>query len=91
MQLSKRNIELALIWFLFSLFCLQVSYVINTSTSILAGWSLSSISLISIFLFKEKLFRKANSKSIKIAFLLKTLRNSIIHNKCLYILFSVKI
>ncbi|KMP80423.1 hypothetical protein OCD90_11410 [Bacillus pacificus] len=61
MKLSKRHFELALIWFLFSLFYLQVSYAINTSASILAGWSLSSISLISIFLFKEKLLRKANS------------------------------
>ncbi|AAY60176.1 hypothetical protein [Bacillus cereus] len=57
MKLSKRHIKLALIWFLFSLFCLQVSYVITTSASILAGWSLSRISLISIFLFKEKLLQ----------------------------------
>ncbi|AWC30775.1 hypothetical protein CG478_010565 [Bacillus cytotoxicus] len=51
----------SIIWFLFSAFCLQVSYVINTPTSIITGWGLSCMSLVSIFLFKTKLFQKANS------------------------------
>ncbi|KAA0751144.1 hypothetical protein DN397_12915 [Bacillus sp. AY1-10] len=44
--------------FLFSLFCLQASYVINTSTSILTGWSFNLISLNSKLFLKSAFIKK---------------------------------
>ncbi|MDA2648617.1 hypothetical protein PDQ77_17650 [Bacillus cereus] len=40
MNISKKYIHIALIWFLASLFCLQISYAIHTTTSITIGWIL---------------------------------------------------
>ncbi|MCU5112220.1 hypothetical protein [Bacillus wiedmannii] len=43
MNISKKYIHIALIWFLASLFCLQVSYAIHTTTSITISWVLTAI------------------------------------------------
>ena len=46
MNVTKKHIHIALIWFLSSLFCLQVSYVVHTTTSLTIGWTLTVIFLI---------------------------------------------
>ncbi|PEU85849.1 hypothetical protein CN386_01795 [Bacillus cereus] len=43
MNIPKIYIYIALIWFLASLFCLQVSYAVHTTTSITIGWVLTAI------------------------------------------------
>lgn len=43
MNISKKHVHIALIWFLASLFCLQVSYAVYTTTSITIGWVLTAI------------------------------------------------
>lgn len=43
MNISKKHVHIALIWFLASLFCLQVSYAVHTATSITIGWVLTAI------------------------------------------------
>ncbi|GAB6445164.1 MULTISPECIES: hypothetical protein [Bacillus] len=43
MNLSKKYVHIALIWFLASLFCLQVSYAVHTTTSITIGWVLTAV------------------------------------------------
>ncbi|PFW82260.1 hypothetical protein COL27_17425 [Bacillus sp. AFS075960] len=54
MNISKKNIYTALIWFLASLFCLQVSYAVHTTTSITIGWILTAIFfIISLFATKK--------------------------------------
>lgn len=42
MNISKKYVHIALIWFLASLLCLQVSYAVHT-TSITIGWVLTAI------------------------------------------------
>lgn len=42
MNISKKFVHIALIWFLASLLCLQVSYTVHT-TSITIGWVLTAI------------------------------------------------
>ncbi|MEK4738947.1 MULTISPECIES: hypothetical protein [Bacillus] len=46
MNVMKKHVHIALIWFLSSLLCLQVSYVVHTTTSITIGWALTIIFLI---------------------------------------------
>ncbi|MGG5793704.1 hypothetical protein [Bacillus nitratireducens] len=46
MNVAKKHVHIALIWFLSSLLCLQVSYVFHTTTSITIGWTLTVIFLI---------------------------------------------
>ncbi|HDR8169682.1 hypothetical protein ACQVPW_04275 [Bacillus cereus] len=54
MNISKKYIYTALIWFLASLFCLQVSYAVHTTTSITIGWILTAIFfIISLFATKK--------------------------------------
>ncbi|RKF44183.1 hypothetical protein BCY92_19830 [Bacillus wiedmannii] len=43
MNIPKKYIHIALIWFLASLFCLQVSYAVHTTISITIGWVLTAI------------------------------------------------
>ncbi|MDT3495974.1 hypothetical protein NLU03_33420 [Bacillus toyonensis] len=43
MNISKKYIHIALIWFLASLLCLQVSYAVHTTTSITIGCGLTAI------------------------------------------------
>ncbi|KOS30062.1 hypothetical protein ADK18_04575 [Bacillus anthracis] len=43
MNISKKHVHIALIWFLASLLCLQVSYAVHTTTSITIGWVLTAI------------------------------------------------
>lgn len=54
MNISKKYIHIALIWFLASLFCLQISYAIHTTTSITIGWILTAIFFISSFIATKK-------------------------------------
>ncbi|MDA1870450.1 hypothetical protein ACRS42_29160 [Bacillus thuringiensis] len=54
MNISKKYIHIALIWFLASLFCLQVSYAIHTTTSITIGWILTAIFFIISFIATKK-------------------------------------
>ncbi|MDN4872194.1 hypothetical protein QYM23_04905 [Bacillus cereus] len=54
MNISKKYIHIALIWFLASLFCLQVSYAIHTTTSITIGWILTAIFFIIRFIATKK-------------------------------------
>ncbi|MFZ7755661.1 hypothetical protein ACO1DG_05650 [Bacillus thuringiensis] len=54
MNISKKYIHIALIWFLASLFCLQISYVIHTTTSITIGWILTAIFFIISFIATKK-------------------------------------
>ncbi|GAB6494740.1 hypothetical protein OA45_03555 [Bacillus sp. UMTAT18] len=42
MNISKKYVHIALIWFLASLLCLQFSYAVHT-TSITTGWVLTAI------------------------------------------------
>ncbi|WP_270340742.1 hypothetical protein [Bacillus mobilis] len=53
MNISKKYIHIALIWFLASLFCLQVSYAVHTTTSITIGWVLTSIFFIILIATKK--------------------------------------
>ncbi|PEE68349.1 hypothetical protein [Bacillus thuringiensis] len=53
MNISKKYIHIALIWFLASLFCLQISYAIHT-TSITIGWILTAIFFIISFIATKK-------------------------------------
>ncbi|WP_377866694.1 hypothetical protein [Bacillus sp. R86525] len=46
MNVTKKHVHIALIWLLSSLFYLQVSYVVHTTTSITIGWTLTVIFLI---------------------------------------------
>ncbi|PFA22283.1 hypothetical protein CN373_11015 [Bacillus cereus] len=56
MKLTKKHVEIALIWFLSSLLCLQISYALHTSTAITIGWVLTGILfIISLFVTKLKL------------------------------------
>ncbi|HDR8272275.1 TPA: hypothetical protein QC118_004966, partial [Bacillus cereus] len=41
-------------WFLASLFCLQISYAIHTTTSITIGWILTAIFFIISFIATRK-------------------------------------
>ncbi|AST04846.1 hypothetical protein BHL47_04695 [Bacillus cereus] len=50
----KKYIHIALIWFLASLFCLQISYAIHTTTSITIGWILTAIFFIISFIATKK-------------------------------------
>ncbi|MGE7883777.1 hypothetical protein [Bacillus sp. NPDC094077] len=43
MDISKKYVHIALIWFLASLICLQVSYAVHTTTPITIGWGLTAI------------------------------------------------
>ncbi|AKR08018.1 hypothetical protein PDJ95_22225 [Bacillus cereus] len=54
MNISKKYIHIALIWFLASLFCLQISYAIHTTTSITIGWILTAIFFIISFIATKK-------------------------------------
>ncbi|MCI0765984.1 hypothetical protein [Bacillus sp. TL12] len=55
MKLTKKHVEIAFIWFLASLFCLQVSYALHTSTAIIIGWVLTGVFFImSLFVIKIK-------------------------------------
>ncbi|HDR4867942.1 TPA: hypothetical protein QCR55_004381 [Bacillus cereus] len=54
MNISKKYIHIALIWFLASLFCLQISYAIHTTTSITIGWILTAIFFIISFIAIRK-------------------------------------
>ncbi|AHX17142.1 MULTISPECIES: hypothetical protein [Bacillus] len=54
MNISKKYIHIALIWFLASLFCLQISYAIHTTTSITIGWILTAIFFIISFIATRK-------------------------------------
>ncbi|MHC2835025.1 hypothetical protein [Bacillus sp. F9_6S_D1_P_5] len=53
MNISKKYIHIALIWFLASLLCLQVSYAVHTTTSITIGWVLTAIFFISLIVTKK--------------------------------------
>ncbi|WP_459500435.1 hypothetical protein [Bacillus sp. C1] len=54
MKLTRKHVEIALIWFLASLFCLQVAYVLHTSTAITIGWALTGVFLVmSLFVLKK--------------------------------------
>ncbi|PEY43455.1 hypothetical protein CN354_02140 [Bacillus cereus] len=56
MKLTKKHVEIALIWFLSSLLCLQVSYALHTSTAIIIGWVLTGIFfIIGLFVMKIQL------------------------------------
>ncbi|HDR4457261.1 hypothetical protein COJ79_02175 [Bacillus thuringiensis] len=54
MNISKKYIHIALIWFLASLFCLQVSYAVHTTTSITISWILTAIFFIISFIATKK-------------------------------------
>ncbi|HDR4556496.1 hypothetical protein CN479_23310 [Bacillus thuringiensis] len=54
MNISKNYIHIALIWFLASLFCLQISYAIHTTTSITIGWILTASFFIISFIATKK-------------------------------------
>ncbi|WP_242316554.1 hypothetical protein [Bacillus cereus group sp. BfR-BA-01489] len=54
MNISKKYIHIALIWFLASLFCLQIAYAIHTTTSITIGWILTAIFFIISFIATRK-------------------------------------
>ncbi|HDR8052499.1 MULTISPECIES: hypothetical protein [Bacillus cereus group] len=54
MNISKKYIHIALIWFLASLFCLQISYAVHTTTSITIGWILTAIFFINSFIATRK-------------------------------------
>ncbi|WP_410989813.1 hypothetical protein [Bacillus cereus] len=54
MNISKKYIHIALIWFLASLFCLQISYAIHTTTSITIVWILTAIFFIISFIATKK-------------------------------------
>lgn len=54
MNISKKYIHIALICFLASLFCLQVSYAVHTTTSITIGWILTAIFFIISFIATKK-------------------------------------
>ncbi|MGX5438030.1 hypothetical protein [Bacillus thuringiensis] len=54
MNISKKYIHIALIWFLASLFCLQISYAIHNTTSITIGWILTAIFFIISFIATKK-------------------------------------
>ncbi|PEZ39005.1 hypothetical protein [Bacillus thuringiensis] len=54
MNISKKYIHIALIWFLASLFCLQISYAIHTTTSITIGWILTASFFIISFIAPKK-------------------------------------
>ncbi|EJR57775.1 hypothetical protein [Bacillus paramycoides] len=54
MTVTKKHVHIALIWFLSSLICLQVSYVVHTTTSITIGWTLTVIFLIISLLAAKK-------------------------------------
>ncbi|MFC9446277.1 hypothetical protein [Bacillus cereus] len=54
MNIPKKYIHIALIWFLASLFCLQVSYAVHTTTSITIGWILTAIFFIISFIATKK-------------------------------------
>ncbi|PFR35848.1 hypothetical protein [Bacillus cereus] len=54
MNISKKYIHIAFIWFLASLFCLQISYAIHTTTSITIGWILTAIFFIISFIATRK-------------------------------------
>ncbi|MFE6136262.1 hypothetical protein [Bacillus sp. NPDC057893] len=54
MNISKKYIHIALIWFLASLLCLQVSYAVHTTTSITIGWILTAIFFIISFIATKK-------------------------------------
>ncbi|ARX64852.1 MAG TPA: hypothetical protein DEU03_21685 [Bacillus sp. (in: Bacteria)] len=54
MNISKKYIHIALIWFLASLFCLQISYAVHTTTSITIGWILTAIFFIISFIATKK-------------------------------------
>ncbi|PGN58428.1 hypothetical protein CN961_14520 [Bacillus thuringiensis] len=54
MNISKKYIHIVLIWFLASLFCLQISYAIHTTTSITIGWILTAIFFIISFIATKK-------------------------------------
>ncbi|KAA0763534.1 hypothetical protein [Bacillus sp. TE8-1] len=54
MNISKKYIHIALIWFLASSFCLQISYAIHTTTSITIGWILTAIFFIISFIATRK-------------------------------------
>ncbi|MEZ2368647.1 hypothetical protein CN360_25805 [Bacillus cereus] len=54
MNISKKYIHIALIWFLASLFCLQISYAIHTTTSITISWILTAIFFIISFIATRK-------------------------------------
>ncbi|EOQ01847.1 hypothetical protein OCA05_04685 [Bacillus cereus] len=54
MNISKKYIHIALIWFLASLFCLQISYAVHTTTSITIGWILTAIFFIISFIATRK-------------------------------------
>ncbi|WP_410984662.1 hypothetical protein [Bacillus cereus] len=56
MKLTKKHVEIAFIWFLASLLCLQVSYALHTSTAIIIGWVLTGVFfIISLFVIQIKL------------------------------------
>jgi uncharacterized membrane protein len=54
MNISKKHVHIAIIWFLASLICLQVSYAVHTTTSITIGWVLTAILFIISFLATKK-------------------------------------
>ncbi|HFK1748926.1 TPA: hypothetical protein ACGX4N_005901 [Bacillus cereus] len=54
MNISKKYIHIALIWFLASLFFLQISYAIHTTTSITIGWILTATFFIISFIATKK-------------------------------------
>ncbi|RFT67871.1 hypothetical protein D0U04_05250 [Bacillus clarus] len=64
MHLTKKYVQIALIWFLSSLLCLQVSYVIHTTTSITIGWALTALFFIISLFAGKRIFVKKHS-SIK--------------------------
>ncbi|KEK22832.1 hypothetical protein [Bacillus gaemokensis] len=56
MKLTKKHVEIALIWFLASLICLQVAYAIQTPVAITSGWILTGVFfIISLFVAKVNL------------------------------------
>ncbi|PES90309.1 hypothetical protein CN491_24785 [Bacillus cereus] len=54
MNISKKHVHIALIWFLASLFCLQVSYAVHTTTSITIGWIVTTIFFITSLIATKK-------------------------------------
>ncbi|PEI98669.1 hypothetical protein [Bacillus pseudomycoides] len=64
MKVTKKHVEIALIWFLSSLLCLQVSYALHTSTAITIGWMLTGIFfIIGLFVTKVKLAKAKQQKA----------------------------
>ncbi|MEM5636243.1 hypothetical protein AAHB52_27065 [Bacillus toyonensis] len=58
----KKYIHIALIWFLASLLCLQVSYAVHTTTtSITIGWGLTAIFFIISFIAAKSIALVSNA------------------------------